>query len=64
MVQGKFFGSPHFVAPVFTKMCGHTLGVDVLVNCRIRRRAQRAGLGTAPVLLDQLAHLLHRAPAL
>ena len=22
MVQGKFFGSPHLVAPVLTKMCG------------------------------------------
>ena len=22
MVQGKFFGSPHLVAPVATKICG------------------------------------------
>jgi hypothetical protein len=30
MVQGKFFGSPHLVAPVFRKMCGTFLALTYL----------------------------------
>ena len=61
MVQGKFFGSPHLVAPVLTKMCGTFLAFTYLWI------AVLVGVPSVPdeeqhlFLLDQLAHLLDRA---
>jgi hypothetical protein len=60
MVQGKFFGSFHLVAPVATKRCGTFawftyLWMAVLVGC-----AQGLEEGRHLILLHELPDHLHR----
>ena len=60
MVQGKFFGSAHLVAPLQHEQLRHFLAVEVAMHGVVGGGAERAEHQQHFVLLDQLAGLLDR----
>ena len=60
MVQGKFFGSPHLVAPVATNSCGTFFSFMYLWIAEFGGVPSGLEQQQHLVLLDQLARLLHR----
>ena len=58
MVQGKFFGSFHLVAPLTTNKCGTFLSVQIFLNSAVRCSAKDGKHRQHLVILHELASLL------